>query len=337
MSDRILVVGAGAIGGVTAAHLVRAGHDVVVLDADAEHVALLNGPGLLFDEFGARSRIRIPAVTATDGLTGGVNYALVTVKCRHLEAALRPLHEADLVDTYVSLGNGLVQDTVAGIVGERRMVAGIVEWGATNVGPGHLRQTTTAPFVVGELDGTTTERVVRLAGLLGDAAAGTHISTAIRGRIWAKLLLNSTFSGLGAVGGALYGEVAADPVGREVAFRTWAEGYEVAAALGVELDEVFGVRPGDLVVRTDVDHATAATALESLMAGAAPTKASMLQDLERGALTEVDVINGGVVATGRLLGVPTPLNAEITAIVHEYERGVGVPDRRAFDRLAAVG
>ncbi|MCM2578186.1 ketopantoate reductase family protein [Streptomyces meridianus] len=337
MSGRILVVGAGAIGGVTAAHLTRAGHEVVVLDADPEHVALLNEPGLLFDEFGSCSRVLIRAVESAERLTGRFDYALVTLKSLHLKAALTPLVEGDLVETYVSLGNGLVQDAVEEIVGPGRLVTGIVEWGATNLGPGHLRQTTRAPFVVGEADGSSSRRVSRLAEILADAAPGTRASPQISGQVWSKLLLNSTFSGLGAVGGGLYADVAADPVGREAAFRLWTEGYDVATALGVRLDEIFGIHPSQLVVRSAGDVPAATAALATVMSGAAATKASMLQDLERGALTEVDVINGGVVATARRLGRSAPLNAEIVTLVHAYEQGVGAPGPGAFARLAALG
>lgn len=336
MTARMLVVGAGAIGGVTAAHLARAGHDVAVLDANTEHVAIMNDPGLLLDELGIRSRIVVNAVDRPDDLSGRFDYALVTVKSLHLEAALAPLVKDDLVDTYVSLGNGLVQDVVEGIVGSHRLVTGIVEWGATNVAPGHLEQTTAAPFVVGEVDGSASPRVVRLAGILTDAAAGTRVSRAILGQIWSKLLLNSTFSGLGAAGGALYGDIADDPVGREVAFRVWTEGYDVATSLGVRLDEIFDIHPEQLVVRSADDLPAANEALRTVMARAAPTKASMLQDLERGARTEVDVINGGVVSTAQRLGLPAPLNAEIVAIVHEYERGAVGPGREAFTRIAAI-
>ncbi len=333
-SERILVVGAGAIGGVTAAQLTRAGYHVVVLDANTEHVARLREPGLLFDHLGTEHRVVLDAVDHPDRLTGRFDLALLTLKSLHLKPALTPLVERGLVDTYVSLGNGLVQQVVEEIVGADRLLAGIVEWGATNVGPGHVRQTTKAPFVVGEVDGRVTARATRVARILDDAAPGTRVSSAILGQIWTKLLLNSTFSGLGAVGGGLYGDVADDDAGRRAAFRVWTEGYDVARALGVELDEIFDIRPHQLVVRGPQDVAAATEALGVLMARAAPTKASMLQDLERGARTEVDVINGGVVATAERLGLSAPLNREVVAIVHEYERGAGRPEPAAYRRIA---
>jgi 2-dehydropantoate 2-reductase len=77
----------------------------------------------------------------------------VTLKAPHLEAALEPLAEGGLAETYVSLCNGLVQERIAGIVGAENLVWGTVEWGSTNLGPGRLAQTTRAPFVIGEPDG----------------------------------------------------------------------------------------------------------------------------------------------------------------------------------------
>ena len=336
MTERILVVGGGAIGGVAAAQMTRAGHDVTVLDADRDHTAILRDPGLLLEEVnGELSRRPLRAVSDVADLTGRFDFALLTVKSPVLPAALTPLVERNLVDTYVSLGNGLVQDLVGSIVGRDRLVVGLVEWGSTNLGPGHLRQTTDAPTVVGELDGTDTPRLAELQRLLSSIAEARTTSTVL-GQVWTKLLLNSTFSGLGAAGGCLYGDVVADPVGRDVALRLWAEGYDTAMALDLRLGEVFGIPADQLVTRDAVDRADAEAALDRLMVRAAPTKASMLQDLQRSRKTEVDVINGGVVQAAGRIGREAPLNAELVRIIHEYEDGRSTPGPEAFVRLAEL-
>lgn len=336
MTERIVVVGGGAIGGVTAAQMTQAGHDVTVLDADRAHTAALREPGLLFEEVdGHVSRRCLQAVSDPADLAGHFGYGLLTVKSLALRSAVAPLVEGDLVDTYVSLGNGLVHDLVESLVGRDRLIVGLVEWGATNLGPGHLRQTTDAPTVVGELDGNYTERLARLQRVLASIAEAKTTST-IANQVWTKLLLNSTFSGLGAIGGCLYREVVADPVGRDVALQLWREGYETALALGMTPGEIFAIPASRLVAGGETGRAAAESALEQLMVRAGPTKASMLQDLQRSRRTEVDVINGGVAAAARSVGREAPLNAEVTRIVHEIEEGAFRAGPDAFRRLAAV-
>ncbi|HEX5116935.1 MAG TPA: ketopantoate reductase family protein [Pseudonocardiaceae bacterium] len=323
-SGSVLVVGAGAIGGVIAAALTDHGHSVQVLDANAEHVARLRHPGLVTDRLGTVTTTPIDAVTDADDLGGRFATAVVTVKAPQLAAALGPLAGRGLVDTYLCLGNGLVQDRVGGIVGAGRLLAGVVEWGATNHGAGHVAQTTTGPFVIGEPDGTTSDRLAAVAELLGDVS-DVRTTADIRGQIWSKLLVNSAMSGLGAVTGLRYGQIADHPQGRRALYGLWREGWDIGAAQGLRLDTVLGIHPDDLAVRPGHLVEAADRALAIAMAVASATKASMLQDLERGIPTEVDVINGGVVATGATLGLPTPLNSRVVDIIHECERGARRP------------
>ena len=331
----MLVVGAGAIGGVTAAMITEAGIRVAVLDANEEHVARMRAPGLLVDDLGEEKRVRLDAHADPDNLSGPFDFALVTLKAPHLERALGPLVKRELVDTFVSLGNGLVQDRIADIVGEGSLIWGVVEWGATNLGPGHLARTTRGPFIIGEPDGEVWARTRQLAEALG-TVDGANVTGNIRGQVWSKLLVNSAFSGLGAVSGLLYEEVVADPDGSEAALAVWREGHDAGMAQGLELEDVLGVPANALVVRGSEDQARADAALEIAMRQAGATKASMLQDLERGLKTEVDVINGAVVEKGREHGIETPLNAHVVELMHAMERGERKPGRDVFEELLSL-
>ena len=331
----VLIVGAGAIGGVTAAKMEGSVRRVTVLDANEEHAEKLRDPGLLLDDLGEESRVQLDAHADPDDLGEPFDFALVTLKAPHLETALGPLVERGLARAYVSLGNGLVQDRIAAIVGEGNLIVGTVEWGATNLGTGHLARTTLAPFVIGEPGGETKERTRQLAGAL-EAVTDVRITENIGGQVWSKLLVNSTFSGLGAISGLLYREVVADPAGREAALAVWREGYDVGMAQNVTLDRVLGVHAESLVVRSPEDMQKANVALEVAMGYAGATKASMLQDLERGAKTEVDVINGGVVERGKAYGVETPFNERVVEIIRAMERGKRRPGQDALEELRAV-
>ncbi len=328
----VLVVGGGAIGGVTAAKMSGAVRRVAVLDANEEHVARMREPGLVLDELGEERRVRIEAHADPAGLEEEFDFALITLKAPHLEAALGPLRERGVAKTFVSLGNGLVQDRIARLVGQENLIVGTVEWGANNLGPGHLAQTTRAPFIIGEPDGSVRDRTRLLAEVLGTVAEA-RLTENIHGQVWSKLLVNSTFSGLGVVSGLLYGEIADDPTGREAAYGLWREGFDVGRAQNLELEEVLGVPAEALVVRDPEDRQGADEALGVAMGHVGATKASMLQDLERGIKTEVDVINGAVVQKGREHGMETPLNARVVELVHAMEKGERRPGRDVFDRL----
>jgi 2-dehydropantoate 2-reductase len=331
----VLVVGGGAIGGVAASLLAPHTSRLAVLDAHAEHVALMRDPGLRAT-IGGRDRIvPLDAHESVRELEGPFEFALVTVKAPNIDAAVRPLVESGLVLTYVSLGNGLVQDRVAAVAGADRVLVGVVEYGATNHGPGHVERTSLGAITTGEPNRPIGGRSRRLAEVIAPVAE-IHLTDNILGAVWSKLLVNCTFSAVGAVSGLTTGEAISDPDGTRAALTLWEEGYEVARAQGLELEQVFATDPSELVASV-VGREQATSTLLRLIEAVYDTKASMLQDLERGARTEVDVICGAVSAHGRATGVPTPANDFVVRAIHEIERGERPLDRSALAEAAAIG
>jgi 2-dehydropantoate 2-reductase len=326
---RVLVIGTGAVGGVIAGLMTGRVARVVALDANPEHVQRLRDPGLRLDCMGEERIVALDARTSIDELDGPFDFGLITVKAPSLPAVLPALHERDLVRDYVALGNGLVQDRVADVVGADRLIAGTVEFGATNHGPGHVSQTTRNPFVIGELDGRNRPRTDVLREVL-ETVAEVRVTDNIRGQIWSKLLVNSALSGLGVVGGVLYRDVIEHPDGRAALLAVWAEGHRIGKAQGFDLEEVLGIEPDALVAPDPED------ALRTVSRLAGATKASMLQDVERGLPTEVDVINGAVVERAGAYGLSAPGNARILELVHAFERGESAPSPEHFAGVAAA-
>ena len=119
-----------------------------------------------------------------------------------------------------------------------------------------------------------------------------RLSDNIRGQVWSKLLINSTWSGLGVASGLLYGEIAEHPLGRGLAVELWREGVEVGHAQGLVLPELVGVAAEDV---SCTNREISDRAIDKLIGQLGATKASMLQDVEHGVPCEVDVINGAVV------------------------------------------
>jgi 2-dehydropantoate 2-reductase len=324
----LLIVGGGAIGGITAAKLTGEVSRVVVLDANEQHVEQLRGPGLTYQEPGAEHTVVLDAVSSAAELDGDFDFALIAVKSPFHRAALEPLVALGNVGTFVTLGNGLIQDRIAELVGPDRLLSCIVEWGGTNLGPGRLVRDTIAPMVVGELDGSERERTRLLARCL-EPAAEVRVTRNLRGQIWSKLLVNSALTGLSAVSGLRYGGVADHPDGRTAVYEIWAEGFAVGWAEELVLERVLDVEPRELVDRDDA-------ALARMMAIAGNTKPSMLQDLEQGRATEVDVVNGGVAQRGREHDITTPFNDRVVELVHGMERGERSPAPEELTELVAV-
>jgi len=180
---RYVVLGCGAIGGTVAAGLVRDGHDVLVSDADPEVVAAINERGLRIEGPIENFTVRVPAVLPADlpeRLDGPV---LVAVKSQHTAAAAASLagrmHSGGFV---VSLQNGLNADQLAAVVGADRVVEAFVNFGADVTGPGVVLRGSRETFVIGEIDGTISDRVRAVAADIADAKPAEHIM----GYLWGK-------------------------------------------------------------------------------------------------------------------------------------------------------
>lgn len=156
MSDRILIWGAGAIGGTAGAFLKRAGNDVTFVDIVPDHVAAITGPGLKITGPVDAFTITAPAFTP-DTLTGVWDHVYLAVKAQFTEQAARALLPHLTPGGYVvSLQNGLCEATIASVVGPNRVIGAFINYGADWMGPGEILYGNRGAFVLGELDGRTT-------------------------------------------------------------------------------------------------------------------------------------------------------------------------------------
>jgi 2-dehydropantoate 2-reductase len=180
---RYVVLGCGAIGGTVAAGLVRDGHDVLVSDADPAVVAAINERGLRIEGPVENFTADVPAVLPADlpdRLDGPV---LVAVKSQHTAAAAAVLAGRMHGDGFVvSLQNGLNTEQLAGAVGPSRVVEAFVNFGADVLEPGVVLRGSRETFMIGEVDGTVSDRVKALAADIADAEVTEHIM----GYLWGK-------------------------------------------------------------------------------------------------------------------------------------------------------
>jgi 2-dehydropantoate 2-reductase len=147
---------------------------------------------------------------------------------------------------------------------------------------------------------------------------------------WSKLLVNSCMTSLGVVTGQELGDLLRARAAQDAFLRIVEEGHAAGRADGVDFEPVAGFRPGLFAARLPGRR----TLLSAIARRYRRHRSSSLQSLERGQKTEVDFLNGHIVATGRRTGVPTPVNAAIVDLVHRIEAGRLRPDPAHLEALA---
>jgi 2-dehydropantoate 2-reductase len=320
---RVGILGAGSLGTILGAYLIRGGCQVEYIDSYAAHVDALNRNGATVTgsvSFTVPARAVLP-----DEMSGVYDVVFVLVKQTANQTALPALLPHLGPDSLVvTLQNGMPDDEVGAIVGRDRLLGAPVGWGASFVGPGVSRLTSDPNcmhFSVGRPSGVVDDGVCLVQRLLS-LMCPTEATENLLGIRWTKLMMNATFSGLSSVLGCTFGDVLDSTPAMNVLTRLGRECIQVSRACGIRMEPMGGNDFESLLWYEDEAGRQRAIAnylyfWDSQRA----LRASMLQDLEKGRLCEVDYINGAVVRQGEQVGVDAPANRLITAQIHQIQSG----------------
>lgn len=304
------ILGAGALGCAIGSALAEAGVPVWLINRRPDHVQAICESGLRVRVDGKDRVVKVAASTDVAQVqkeAGTVDLLVVLVKSFHTEEAMRSaLGLLNPQTAVLSLQNGLGHEEVLGrLVGRQRILAGKTYAGGVLIEAGHvMRSLRGRETLIGELDGSMSPRVLEIARLFSAAGLHTEAQANIVGTIWDKLFVNVATGALSAVTGLDYGGLYATPQVEACALSAVDEAMQVARALGIQ-------------VSSSSARQVWRKASEGLPA---QFKASMLQSLEKGSMTEIDYVNGAVVDQGRRAGVPTPVNQTLVACVKGVER-----------------
>lgn len=293
---RVAVMGAGAVGCYYGGMLARAGHDVTLI-ARAQHVEVVRRSGLRMETQAFDASVPIQASTEASGARGAklVLFCVKSPDTEHAGAVLAPHLEPDAV--VLSLQNGVDNaERLAATLG-REVVPAVVYVAVEMAGPGHMRHHGRGELVIGALAASS-----RIAAAFGAAGVPVEVSDNVSGALWAKLIVNCAYNALSAITQLPYGRLV--------------QGEGVPAVMRDVVDECLAVaRAAGVEVPGDMRHAV------SRIAETMPGQfSSTAQDLARGKPTEIDHLNGLVVRKGEALGVSTPANRMLVALVKLLEQ-----------------
>ncbi|NML45295.1 2-dehydropantoate 2-reductase [Ramlibacter sp. G-1-2-2] len=322
---KIAIIGAGAIGGYVGARLALAGEDVTFL-ARGANLQALRANGITLRQEGSEQVARNIRATNDYGEAGPQDIVVLATKAHQVAAVAGELPKLFGPDTVVvtmqngipfwyfhRLGGPMEGTAVRSVDADgslaRRIpperVLGCVVYPATElVAPGVVRHIEGDRFPLGELDGSSSERVHRVAGCFVRAGLKAPVLDDIRAEIWLKLWGNLTFNPISALTHATLVDICQDPLARSLAADMMREAQAVAGKLGI----------------------TFRVPLDKRIAGAEKVgkhKTSMLQDVEAGREPEIDALVGSVVELARLTDTPTPHIDALYALVKLLAKTMG--------------
>jgi 2-dehydropantoate 2-reductase len=307
---RFAVLGAGAVGCYFGGMLARAGAPVTLI-GHPPHVEAITRHGLFFDGLHFQQYIPVSASTQASAALDA-EIVLFCVKTLNTEEAAKSLVPYLAPGaTLISLQNGV--DNVERIRSAAKIdaFAAVVYVAVAMTAPGQVKHSGRGELILGDLPGRAREdgqrvgQLERIASLFERAGVPCPVSGNVEGELWVKMIINCAYNAVSALGRAHYQRAGNNRWARAVMVKATEEALEVARAAGVRLPEINMVETV-LEISESLANATSSTA----------------QDLARGKRTEIDSLNGYLVRRGAELGVATPVNQTLHALVKLLEESV---------------
>ena len=329
---KLLIWGAGAIGGTVGAYLLRAGHEVEFVDVVAEHVAAINRGGLQItgpiDQFRVSAKAALP-----HGLAGRYQTILLATKSQHTRAASETLAPF-LADSgcVVSLQNGLNELTIAEVVGRERTVGAFVNFSADYHAPGEVLFGGRGAVVIGELDGSSSQRARQLVAALQDFDENAQFSDNIFGYLWGKEAYGAMLF-VSALTHESIADALADARYRPIYIRAAQEVLQLADALDIKALGFNGFEPAVFLADDRADINKSLDALVAFNRLSAKTHSGIWRDLSvRKRRTEVSMYEP-LLAQADSVKVDLPLTRRWIAMIREIEDG---KREQCLDNLEAL-
>ena len=329
MYHKIAVLGTGANGSCIAASLIDAGHDIVAIDQWPEHVETMRKDGLTIEMAEGKQHVKVRAHHLCDIATfnDAFDVVLLAMKaydtrwaCELIKPHLKPY------GMLIGMQNAMEAETIVDVVGAQRTVGCVIELSSEMFTPGLVKRNT-APaktwIGLGSLGGGSEARLAEMQALLSPVGK-VEIKANILAAKWSKLVVNAMCLGPFAMVGLTIYDALNVPGMRDLIIEIGEEALRVGHDLGHPVEPIFGLTEADLAG----SNRPAEKLFDTLASHVGPGRGrnTVLQDLLKGRASEVDMINGLVVAEAERRGHVAPANARVVEIVRQIEAGTRKPD-----------
>lgn len=306
---RVAIVGPGAMGCLFAYLLSRSGEDeILLIDNHPERERSIREEGLYVEGISGQHHLW-PRISSAASSAGSVDLVLICVKSGDTKEAAEDARDIVGPATAVlTLQNGLGNvEKLQSVLGKECVLGGTTAMGATVLAVNRIRHAGWGETVIGAPDGTRTPKSEKVLELFRRAGIDVSFTHDLEGLLWSKLLINVGINALTALTRLHNGDLLHYQGTRTVMRQAVEEAWRVARAKGVRL-----LYPDPVEKVESVCRATAGNI------------SSMLQDVLRAKRTEVEQINGAIVAEGQHLGIQTPVNAVLLNLVMTIQESYGM-------------
>lgn len=321
---KVLVVGAGAIGGTVAVLLKNEGYDVRIKCHIPEIKELIEKEG--FYLHGAKGEYHVDFKCYHEVSEFGdekFDVIIIATKYAHVASCAKMMlpyvAENGLI---VGMQNGILTDELGEIVGRDKAVGCMIGFGATRNADNDVTMTSLGEYYIGMLDGRKTRTLEVFAEML-KSVVPTKISMEIKRRQYSKLIINSCINAVAGITGKKLGEILKDDRARDLFLNIAREGMAVAKAMKISVPKYGLVLEYRMLAlgNNKVYNGICKAVVGMVGKLYSDVKPSTLQSIEAGEKTEIDILNGFFVENGKKYGVPTPVNTKLVDMIHEIERG----------------
>ena len=332
---KIILVGAGSIGGTTAVMLKEHGADIQIVEANALRAETIRTSGLRLTGALGDHCETFTVYESIDSLTEVYDVCIIATKYFALEAVAQqmlPYVKAD--GMFVSMQNGICTGILSSVVGAHRTVGCMIGFGATLQKDGSVNVTSKGELMLGRLDGVIDDDLKALVKIYNGLLPTKAVDN-IDARLYSKLIVNSCINSIAALTGETVGRMLQTKQAKLVFLEIAREATLVSKKMGLKVPPYAKVLNYNLLLLSEADwFKNICCALVSVVGKRfGDVRPSTLQSLDRGEKTEIDIFNGYIVKNGEKTGVPTPVNRQIYDFIKRIEAG---EEKSTLDNLERI-